>query len=403
VREQELPVRRPAAARQDAIRRHNLGLILQQVHFDGALTRAELTARSGLSRSTIGDLVAELATLGLLAESVPSGGPGVGRPSHVVGSRADGPYAVAIDVDVTRVVTAAVGIGGRVLARHVVPTGPGEVAPESVAQQIADAVPTLTRMVGGAATPVGIGISVPGTVDKVTLDIPLAPNLGWRDVPFGELMRKVVTDLPVCVGNDADLAALAEHSRGSARGYDDVVYLLGRVGVGAGILTNGLPLRGAAGLAGEIGHTVLDASGPTCHCGGRGCVETYLGDEALIRLGGREAAVDDVLEAAARGERWAVRAVESVGTSLGQVVANIVNLLNPQVVVMGGSMRDILTVARSSVEGALERQGLAAERAVVALLPCALGGDGPLVGAAELAFGPLLADPLTVASLERAV
>ena len=395
-------MRRPAAARQDAIRRHNLALILQQVHFDGALTRAELTARSGLSRSTIGDLVAELATLGLLYESVPSGGPGVGRPSYVVGPRADGPYAVAVDIDVARVVTAAVGVGGRVLARHVVTTGPGDVAPESVAQQIADAVPTLQRIIDVDASPVGIGISVPGTVDKVTFDIPLAPNLGWRDVAFGELMRKVLPGLPVSIGNDADLAALAEHSRGSARGFDDVVYVLGRIGVGAGILVDGRPLRGAAGLAGEIGHTVLDPTGPICHCGGRGCVETFLGDDALVRLGGRAGTSEDVLDAAARGERWAVQAVESVGTSLGRVVANIVNLLNPQVLVMGGSMRDILTVARSSVEAALESQGLAAERAVVALLPCALGRDASLVGAAELAFGPLLADPLTVTSLAGA-
>jgi predicted NBD/HSP70 family sugar kinase len=131
-------------------------------------------------------------------------------------------------------------------------------------------------------------------------------------------------------------------------------------------------------------------------------VETFLGDDALVRLGGREGTSDDVLEAAARGERWAVQAVETVGTSLGRVVANIVNLLNPQVLVMGGSMRDILTVARSSVEAALESQGLAAERAVVALLPCALGRDASLVGAAELAFGPLLADPLTVTSLAAA-
>jgi predicted NBD/HSP70 family sugar kinase len=391
-------VRRAAAARQDAIRRHNLALILQQVHFDGALTRAELTARSGLSRSTIGDLVAELTTLNLLAESVPSGGPGVGRPSHVVGPRADGPYAVAVDIDVARVVTAAVGVGGLVLARHVMTTCPEDLAPEAVAAQIADAVPTLQRIIDLEANPVGIGISVPGTVDKVTFDIPLAPNLGWRDIAFGDLMRKMLPGLPVSLGNDADLAALAEHSRGSARGFDDVVYLLGRIGVGAGILVDGRPLRGAAGLAGEIGHTVLDPSGPTCHCGGRGCVETFLGDDALVRLGGRGGTVDDVLGAAIRGEGWAVQAVESVGTSLGRVVANIVNMLNPQVLVMGGSMRDILTVARSSVEAALERQGLAAERAAVALVPCALGGDASLVGAAELAFGPLLADPLTVAS-----
>ena len=108
------------------MRRHNLALVLQQVHLDGAVTRAALTRRLGLSRSTVGDLVFELSTLELLGESVPTGGPRVGRPSHVVGPRPDGPFAIAVDIDVTRVVAAAVGIGGRVLARQVIPTRPGQ-------------------------------------------------------------------------------------------------------------------------------------------------------------------------------------------------------------------------------------------------------------------------------------
>ena len=113
---------RVPVARQDAIRRHNLGLLLGQIHRDGALTRAELTQRLHLSRSTIGALVSDLVELGLVDEHVPSGGDRAGRPSHVVGPRPDGPYAVAVDIDITHVTTAAVGIGGQVLARHVIAT-----------------------------------------------------------------------------------------------------------------------------------------------------------------------------------------------------------------------------------------------------------------------------------------
>ncbi|HEX2549983.1 MAG TPA: helix-turn-helix domain-containing protein, partial [Nocardioidaceae bacterium] len=114
---------RGSAARPDAIRRHNLALILGHVHRDGFLTRAELTQRLGVSRSTIAALVADLIELGLVTESVPTGGDRVGRPSHVVGPREDGPYVVAVDVDVSQVITAAIGIGGDVLARQVVITG----------------------------------------------------------------------------------------------------------------------------------------------------------------------------------------------------------------------------------------------------------------------------------------
>ncbi len=385
---------RSAPARQDAMRRHNLALVLQQIHLDGALTRAELTQRLGLSRSTIGDLVAELSALGLLEESVPSGGPRVGRPSHVVGPRPDSPFVVAVDIDVDRVVVAAVGIGGRVLARQMLATQPGRLSPEDVASQIADAIPALEATVGGGARPLGVGISVPGTVERLTYVVGLAPNLGWHDAAFGELMQKAMPELPVSLGNDADLAVLAEHNRGSARGYDDVIYLLGREGVGAGILVDGRPLRGVGGLAGEVGHTTLDPAGPLCHCGAQGCVEMFVGDAALLRLAGSDGEVADVLRAAASGEQAALRAVQTVAESLGLAVANMVNLLNPRLVVMGGSLESVLNLAKAEVESSLDQHAMAAARAMVELRTTGLGEDGPLLGAAELAFGPLLADPL---------
>jgi predicted NBD/HSP70 family sugar kinase len=377
------------------MRRHNLALVLQQIHLDGELTRAELTQRLGLSRSTIGDLVAELSALGLLGESVPMGGPRVGRPSHVVGPRPDGPFAVAVDIDVNRVVAAAVGISGRVLARHVIAPRLEPVLPEEMAQQIAETVPILQRLVGGGARPVGIGISVPGTVDRLTYVVGLAPNLGWHDAAFGKLMQSAVPALPVSIGNDADLAVLAEHSSGNARGYDDVIYLLGRIGVGAGILVDGRPLRGAGGLAGEVGHTTLDPAGPLCHCGAQGCVEMFVGDAALLRLAGCEGDVNDVLRDAAQGDERALRAVQLLADSLGLAVANLVNLLNPRLIVMGGSLEKVLALAQVHVEKALDQHAMAASRSMVELRPSALGEDGSLLGAAELAFGPLLADPLS--------
>jgi predicted NBD/HSP70 family sugar kinase len=382
------------------MRRHNLALVLAQIHFDGELTRAELTQRLGLSRSTIGDLVAELSALGLIDESVPSGGPRVGRPSHVVGPRSDGPFAVAVDIDVNRVVAAAVGIGGHVLGRHVIDVRPGSVQPAELAEQIAQAVPLLQELVGHGARPVGIGISVPGTVERLTHVVGLAPNLGWHDTAFGELMQGAVPKLSVSIGNDADLAVLAEHSQGSARGYDDVVYLLGRIGVGAGILVDGRPLRGAGGLAGEVGHTVLDPAGLLCHCGSKGCVEMFVSDAALLRLAEYDGPVSDVLSAAARGEQPALKAVQTVADSLGRAVANLVNLLNPRLVVMGGSLEQILVIAQSCVEKAMDRHAMASARAMVELQASSLGENGSLLGAAELAFAALLADPLgAVASL----
>jgi len=384
------------AARPDAIRRHNLALILGHVHRDGYLTRAELTARLGVSRSTVGALVADLIQLGLVEESVPSGGDRVGRPSHVVGPREHGPYVVAVDVDVTHVTSAAVAIGGRVLSRFTVPTGPDPGSPEHVADLVVSAVDELGRLVGRRG--VAVGVSVPGTVDKHTRTVGVAPNLGWQEARLGDLLtERLGGELPVAVGNDADLAMLAELSRGNIRGCRDAVYLIGRAGVGAGVLVNGQPVTGRDGRAGEVGHNVVTADGPSCHCGKRGCLETMIGDLALLRLAGREVEATEqnvaaLFDDARAGDDTVLAAVREVAGWLGQALGNLVNTLNPQRIVLGGSLSGVLELARADVEHALEQYAFDPGHPVELMLS-QLGPDSALMGAAELAFADLLEDP----------
>lgn len=391
------------AARPDAIRRHNLALVLDHIHRDGALTRAQLTQRLAVSRSTMGALVGDLIELGLVAEIVPVGGSGVGRPSHVVGPHAAGPYVVAVDVDVTQVITAAVGIGGDVLARSVKHTGSVATPPEEVAEIVADSLREVRTTSGRDVAPVGIGVSVPGTVDRHTGQVAVAPNLEWHDVALGRILAdRLPARLRITVANDADLAALAEHRRGAARGIDEFVFLLGRIGVGAGIITNGRPLRGIDGYAGEIGHNVVDAKGPACHCGKHGCVETYIGEGALLRLAGRPQPPTDEATAAvfadARGnDREALAAVRGVAEALGRAIATLVNTINPQRVMLGGYLSELFDIARHEIEYALREYALDAPGQHVQLMKPTFGDDSALLGAAELAFAELLADPLSVA------
>jgi len=391
------------AARPDAIRRHNLALLLGHVHRDGELTRAELTARLGVSRSTVGALVAELTTLGLVEESVPIGGERVGRPSHVVGPHSHGPFAVSVDVDVSQVTAAAVGLGGTVLSRRTFLTEEAVLTPGRVADVVAEC---LRRLDGGGRRMTGVGVSVPGTVDKRTRTVGVAPNLGWRDAHLGALLSdRLGPGVPVSVGNDADLSLLAELSRGNARGCDDVVYVIGRVGVGAGILVNGAPVRGQDGRAGEIGHNVVDAAGPQCHCGKRGCLETIIGDAALLRLAGRSGESTDestdqrlaeVFVDARAGDERAVSALRTAAGWLGQAIGNLVNTLNPQRVILGGSLSGVLEIARPEIERALARYAFDPGHPVELTAP-RFRTDSALLGAAELAFGDLLEDPyLTV-------
>jgi predicted NBD/HSP70 family sugar kinase len=393
---------RTGAVRPDAIRAHNLSVMLRHIHRDGALTRTELTQRLGVSRSTVGTLVADLSQLGLVAEVVPSGGIGVGRPSHVVAPRTGGPVVVAVDIDVAHLTVAAVGLGGVVLGREAVPCEPEHSPPRAVVELVVDAVPrVIAASIPGAAV-AGIGVSVPGTVQRQSGDIGVAPNLDWHDIPFGALLAEAAPrGLTLAVGNDADLAVLAEHHRGAARGIDDVAFLMGRVGIGAGIIANGRPLQGHDGYAGEIGHNVVDPNGPACHCGKRGCVETYVGEGALLRLAGRDVEPTDdataaVFAEARRHDAAALSAVRSVAHSLGRAIAGLVNMLNPQLVLLGGYLAELLDIARPEVEAALHHYALEALGGTVRLGRPALGRDAALLGAAERAFAALLADPLSV-------
>ena len=209
--------------------------------------------------------------------------------------------------------------------------------------------------------PVAIGVSVPGAVNRHDGTVEFAPNLEWRHARFGaELARSLPAHLPVLLGNDADLAILAEHVRGGARDCADVVYLIGRVGVGGGIIVNGEPLRGRDGYAGEVGHNVVDPSGPPCHCGKHGCLETFVGEAALLAAAGRHEpptvqSVARLFADAQAGDPAALGAVTVVAGWLGRAIAELMNVFNPERVVLGGSLAGVLATAPSALQAAVEQ------------------------------------------------
>jgi predicted NBD/HSP70 family sugar kinase len=226
-----------------------------------------------------------------------------------------------------------------------------------------------------------------------------APNLGWRDVPLGARLSEALgLDVPVHVANEADLGALAELRRGAARGADDLLFIWGEVGVGGGIIVDGKPMTGVAGYAGEIGHIPVNPSGIACGCGSIGCWETEIGERALLRLAGRPQdggpdEVDALLDAAAAGDERSLAALEQVGRWLGVGLAGLVNVLNPRVVVLGGLLARVYPFVDRVIEAQLDRMSLAGPRGLVRISPAELGMDALLIGGAELALEPFLADP----------
>ena len=387
------------AVRPEEIRRHNLSLLLRHIHQHGELTRADLTAALGLNRSTIGALVSDLVALGLVTEYVPSGRDRAGRPSHLVAPRPDGPYVLAVDVAVERIVTAAVGLGGTVHQRRVTAIEGADRRPQAVVSRIVCDAGWLADQLPGSQGPVGIGVSIPGTVRRRDGFIEHAPNLNWRAVPFADLLAdQLPIRLDVQAGNDADLGAVAEHQRGAAVGYDHMLYLNGSVGVGSGIIAEGSQLHGIGGYAGEIGHMTINPDGPPCHCGSTGCIETYIGEHALLRAAGvtdqhGARAVAGVFARADAGDERSKAAVRTIAIWLGRCLANMVNCFNPQAIVVGGSLAEVVRIDRAVVESELDRRAMAAARAGVQVLLPGLHQDSALIGAAELAFQDLLAAP----------
>jgi predicted NBD/HSP70 family sugar kinase len=384
------------------LRRNNLGALLTRVHVQGATSRSSLTRDLGLNRSTIRGLAARLEELGLVTERHPAVVGRTGRPSLVLEPRRDN-VAVAVDIRVDRIVTALVALGGDVLHRRQRPHAPGEHDVEHV-------IESVTQMVEGvlAAQPgvrcLGIGVSVPGAVRNTDGAVRFAPNLGWLDQPFTELLSKRL-GARVLTGNDANLGVLAEHLRGAAVGHADVAFLNGSVGIGGGFLVGGLPLSGVRGYAGEVGHMPVDGSSTQqCRCGSVGCWETKAGENHLLvragRLpGGGPEGVAEVIAAAGAGDRRARDALDEVGYWIGVGLRAVMNVFNPEVIVLGGSLAALWEARQEMIENTLDRSTLTSTRSEVIIRASAFGVDSPWRGAAEMVFAPVLADPASVLEL----
>ena len=379
---------------QQGMRRRNLARVMHAVSAEGPLSRAGVASRIGLTRAAVSTLVDELIRSGLIEELGPERPGRVGRPGSALAVSGRGPAGIGAEVGVDHLAVCAVDLRGEVRARAVRHGTNRGRSPEPVIEELTELVrKVITQTEGEGLWPAGLAVAVPGLVARDGRTVVRAPNLDWHDTDLGALLP---AELPLTVDNEANLGALAELWLGDGT-PPDFLHVSAEIGIGAAVVVDGRLLRGTRGFAGELGHVPVRPEGPECACGGRGCLEQYAGEEAVLRAAGVEPGEDRVgllAERAARGDMDVRRALDGAGTALGIALTGAVNLLDPETVVLGGALSGLAPWLLPSLEAELARRTAGPACAVSV---SRLGPEGPLLGAAHSVVRAVLDDPGAVA------
>ncbi|MFJ8357518.1 ROK family protein [Streptomyces sp. NPDC093984] len=380
---------------QQGMRRRNLARVMHTVSAEGPLSRAAVASRIGLTRAAVSTLVDELIRSGLLEELGPERPGRVGRPGSALAVSGRGPAGIGAEIGVDHLAVCAVDLRGDVRARAV-RYGTNRGRPP---QPVLGELTALVRQVVAEAQreglwPAGLAVAVPGLVARDARTVVRAPNLDWHDVDLGPLLPD---ELPLTVDNEANFGSLAELWLGDDTPRD-FLHVSAEIGIGGAVVVDGRLLRGTRGFAGELGHVPVRPEGPACACGGRGCLEQYAGEEAVLRAAGLtpgEDRVELLAERAADGDREVLRALRGAGTALGIALTGAVNLLDPETVVLGGALAALAPWLLPSLERELARRTAGPACAVSV---SRLGSEGPLLGAAHSVVRAVLDDPAAVAA-----
>jgi predicted NBD/HSP70 family sugar kinase len=373
--------------------------VLDRLHIATDLSRSQLAAQTGLNRSTIRDLIAELTRLGLVAEDRGTTTSGPGRPSSIAHIQPSGAVVLAVELEVDFMAVATVGLGGRIFDKVKVAHAGGPETPLDTVEHLAALATPLLDSLPQRHTFAGVGVAVAGVVRRQDGFVHVAPNLGWNNVPLAGMIAAELGVGRVMMANEADLGALAEHRRGNVGRKRHLIFVAGEVGVGIGIIYDNKPMLGTAGYAGEAGHTMVNPNGRQCRCGAVGCWETEVGEEALVRLAGisEETAgpdlIEEVLRRAHGGDPETFAALNELGRWLGIGIGNLINTFNPDLVVIGGFFQELYPFLEQPIQHAAQERALTAPWLSTTIRRSELGRDSALIGASELVFAEVIADP----------
>jgi predicted NBD/HSP70 family sugar kinase len=395
------------------LRRHNRSALLSKLFFDGPLSRHELSSLTGLSAATVSNVTGELIEERLIVEAglIDSDG---GRPRVLL--RVDPHYGHVIGIDVgetgVRVELFDLAMTALATTHHPLPSARPDPA-AVVAQVVSGLREVITQAGVDERTVLGVGVGVPGTVEQGAVDQGVAGHadsvrvhaqtIGWDAVPLGRLLRESGINLPLFFDNGAKTQGQAEMWFGAGRGAGHAVIVLIGSGVGAAVIADGSTYRGATSSAGEWGHTTISYGGRACRCGSRGCLEAYVGAEGILdryrqARGGRavsgtdeQSGIEGLIAAAGRS-KTAAKVLQETAGYLGAGIANLINLFNPEKIVLGGWTGLALgALLLPDIREAAQAHALRHTYDQTSIELCQLGPDAVAFGAATLPVAALLA------------
>ncbi|RRJ63538.1 ROK family transcriptional regulator [Paenibacillus oralis] len=378
---------------QQLIKKMNKTIVLDTIRQHQPLSRADISAVIGLNKATVSSLVSELIDSRLVAEIGPGESSGGRKPTLLLFNRSAG-YAIGIDIRVNDLLAVLVDLEGNVLQEKTAALT--DSSPDSVLEQIRKTIRQLAKKLPDSAYGiVGIGIGVPGLVDEKSRVVS-APNLGWNQVDLlGPLAAEFGANIHI--DNEANAGAIGEKLYGAGRDALNLIYLSIGIGIGSGIIVGGELYRGTSNFSGEVGHMTVAEDGPLCRCGNRGCWETLASEKALLdrasKLWGRAVPdLEQIVRLARDGDPEALRLLNETGAQLGVGLANLVNILNPELIVIGNRLSLAGDLLQEAMLETLENRSLSYHRKKSHVAFANLGTRSTALGAASMPITAFLAD-----------
>jgi glucokinase-like ROK family protein len=401
-----------ATADLGLMRELNTHIILNLIRQEGSISRAEIAKRTQLSRSTVSNIITALLEHGVVAEAG-TGPSRVGRRPIMVNFNYQAGYVVGVDLGANHLLTLVTDLEGRVLAENERPVSVA-AGPDVVLPALVSAIDEIVREAGVEMERViGVGVGVPGPLDNRRGTLIMPPIMpGWHNFKFQACLEQRINK-PIYIDNDANLGAIGERWRGAGQGYDHLAYIKIGTGIGCGLILDGQIYRGFAGSAGEIGHMSIEEDGPICTCGNYGCLESLAGGRAIARaalaasnraqalvvpaaaqasdrrfaaatLPSAEPGVEQVVRAALAGDEVSIEVLQVTGRRIGVAIANLINLLNPGLVIIGGGVSLAGDLLLEPIRQTVARRVLPVAMQYTRIVQAQLGREAIGIGAATL-------------------